>query len=55
MRCICGHSAIFHDGEPNLELDQGPCEECDCQKFSLDPNWEPSHPTGWEGRAYYNN
>jgi len=50
MKCLCGHGSFFHEGDPLHHLDAlGACEECDeCQRFRLDPNWEPPDPPGWE-------
>ena len=50
MRCICGHTTTFHDGDTHYETENlGACEECECLRFRRDPNWEPPDPPGWEG------
>ncbi len=48
--CKCGHLRYEHKllefGCCN-EDDEG--EDCTCQHFDLDDNWEPADGPGWEG------
>lgn len=56
MRCICGHTSTFHEGDRQYDQDElGKCDECDCLKFQRDPNWEAPDNDPREGDICYNN